>query len=279
MSFLIGLVSYVLGFIMDLFFQALSLVGYPRLWLCIVLYAVVTRFLFLPQRISNYRSKLLTPVANYDLYLADPDFFKKTDNKELMVERAAMKKAVYKKYKISNFSGCLVPLIQYPFLIALFYVVRNPQEFIPSLEAAANASANVTTFFGLSLSDSPLTSVQLGGLSWLALLAPVCVVLCNFLKMYPTIKQAVTVSQKIKVWALTGAFAALLGWFSLSLPLAVSIYWVVNEITYKVLDYFIEKRVPRTPFVVNALREFQEKKNANATPPVAPTPAEPVESA
>lgn len=264
MSVLIGFVAYILGIVMDFFFQALTLIGYPRLWLCIVLYAVVTRFLFLPQRISNYRSKLLTPVANYELSLADPDFFKKTSNKELVIERAAMKKAVYKKYKISSLSGCLVSLIQYPFLIALFYVVKNPQDFIPALEGAAIASPSVTTFFGLSLSNSPLTSVQAGGFTWLVLLAPVCVMLSNFLKMQPTLKQAVTTSQKIKVWVLTGVLAALLGWFSLSLPLAVSIYWITNEVTYKVLDGFVKKHVSNSDFVVNAVREFQEKRNAAA---------------
>ena len=259
MNYIIGILAVLLGYLMDLFFQGLTLIGYPRVWACIVLYAAFTRFFFLPQRINNYKKKLLTPVVNRELLSIDPNFFVKSKDTKQILERNALKKQYFKKYGISNRSGFLMTLIQYPFLVALFYVVKHPQDFIPSLEALASVSANVNTFLGLSLAAIPLNSLHDASTPVLLLCVPFLVVLSNILKMLRSLKLAKTVSQKIKVYSLCGLFTVLLGWLSASLPLAISIYWLTNDITYAIFDFFIRKQVPKSPVVVAAMKDHKER--------------------
>lgn len=267
MSFIIGFLASVLGFVMDLFFRGLTLIGYPRLWACIILYAAATRFLFLPQRIKNYKRKLLAPVINRDLITAAPEFFKKITDKETAVKRALLKKEVHKKYKVHGNSGCLSTIFQFPLLLALFYVVKNPQKFVPSLESLSDVSANVNSFLGVSLAKVPLDSIKAASGETLILCVPIIVMLFNIAKMFPSLKRAKTAIQKVKVYGLCAVFTLLLGWFSVKLPVAISLYWVANDITYLIFDFFIHRLVPKSEFISGVLKEYKE--NLSQSVPVS----------
>lgn len=258
-------ISYVLGLLMDLYFRGLTFIGYPRLWACIILFAVTTRLLFLPQRISNQRSKLLAPVVRRDLLQADPKFFEKTKDKELTIQKAALKKQISKKYKISNGSGCLTTLIQYPILVALFYVVKHPEEFVPSLEKFSSASSQVNSFLGVKLSAVPLDSmIQASSIS-LIIFVPLLVMTSTFFKMFPSLKMAKTISDKIKVYSLCLVFTVLIGWLSAKLPLVISLYWITNDCTYMVMDFFIKKFLPKSKTISSILEEYKnESQNSTS---------------
>lgn len=257
MNNIVNFLSYVLGFLMDFFFRALTFVGYPRLWACIVLFAIVTRFLFLPERINKQRSKLLAPVVRRDLLDADPNFFEKTKDKEVTVERAILKKQINKKYKLSNGSGCLTFLIQYPVLVALFYVVKHPQEFIPSLESIANSSSEVYSFLGVNVSDIPLDSMIDNGSIGLIVFVPLLVMASTFIKMFPSLKLAKTINDKIKIYSLCLVFTVLIGWLSAKLPLAISLYWITNDCTYMMMDFVIKKTLPKSKSILSIFEEYK----------------------
>lgn len=254
---IVDYISYVLGLLMDLLFRGLTLIGYPRLWACVVLFAIITRLLFLPERIKRARGKILGPVAKYELLQADPKFFEKTKDKELAVERAAHKKQVYKKYKLSTGNGCLTMLIQYPILVALFNVVKNPQEFIPSLEALFNTSSNVNSFLGVELSAVPINSMKAAGEIGLIIFVPLIIAGSTFIKMLPSLKRAQTLSDKIKVYPLCVLSVLLIGWCSAKLPLVISLYWLVNDCTYAIIDFIVSKSLSKTKFVATALEEHK----------------------
>lgn len=261
MDFIVNSLSFVLGLLMDLFFRGLTLIGYPRLWACTALYAFFTKALFLPDRIKNYKSKLLAPVIRRDLLNEDPNFFEKTKDKDLTVKRAAIKKKVYKKYKVSNGSGCLTMLIQYPFLVALFNVVRDPAAYIPSLGAFLDTDPKVNSFLGLSLSEIPLKNLTFDSFaSYLMLLVPVIIVISNFLKMLPNLKSAKTISQKLKIYPIFLLIIGLLGWLSASLPIVISLYWLVGDLAYSVFDYFIHKYLPKHKNISAVLSQFEQEK-------------------
>lgn len=264
MDFIVDSLSYVLGLLMDLFFKGLTFVGYPRLWACIILFAFVTKLLFLPDRIKSYKSKLLAPVVKKELLSADPNFFDKTKDKELTVKRAAIKKQVNKKYKLSNGSGCLTLLIQYPILVALFSVVKDPAKFIPSLETLISTSPEINTFLGLSLSATPLKNTVVDGtVNWLFLLVPSIIMFSNIIKLIPNFKAAKTKGQKIVIYPLFSLIILLLGWLSSSLPVAISLYWLVGDLAYSVFDFFIHKYLPKQKTISTILSQYeQEKKEA-----------------
>lgn len=272
MGFIVDSLSYVLGLLMDLFFKGLTVVGYPRLWACTVLFAFVTKLLFLPERINSHKSKLLAPVVKKDLLSADPNFFDKTKDKELTVKRAAIKKQVNKKYKLSNSSGCLTLLIQYPILVALFSVVQNPARFIPSLESMLSTSPEINTFLGLSLSAIPLKNTVVDGtVNWLFLLVPSIIIVSNIIKLLPNFKAAKTKGQKIIIYPLFSLIIILLGWLSSSLPVVISLYWLVGDITFSVFDFFIHKYLPKQKTISAILSQHeQEMKDAANQEPQIP---------
>lgn len=266
MSSIVSFIAHILGFLMDFFFRGLTLIGYPRLWACIVLFAAATRIFFVPQWINSCRNKVLAPVVKRELLAADQNFFEKTKDSQITLARNALRKQISKKYKIKNNSGCLTTLVQLPLLAALFYIVKHPQEFIPSLEAVSTVSSKVNTFLGISLDSIPLDKAMSAGGSILFLCVPAFVMLSNVTKMFPSLRLAKTISQKIKVYGLCVFFTLLIGWFSAKLPLAISLYWVANDVTHYVFDFFIQRSVPKSKFVVAALEEHKRimKEQAEA---------------
>ena len=257
MNNIIDCLSYVLGLLMDVFFRGLTFLGYPRLWACIVLYAITTRFFFLPQRINTYKNKLLAPVVRRDILAVDPGFFEPTKDKELIIKRDALKKEVNKKFGLSNSSGCLVTLIQYPFLVALFYVVKNPQDFIPSLDSLSH-STDVNTFLGFSLSAVPFNNISFNSVEGFILLVPVLIMASNIIKLYPTLKRVQTRSQKIISYSLCGLLVLFVGWLSATLPIVISLYWLVSDITILVFDLFIHKFLPKDKTIAKILKYYQD---------------------
>lgn len=260
MSFIINSLSHVLGFLMDFFFQCLTLVEYPRLWACIVLFAFVTRLIFLSQKIGSCKSTILAPVVKRELLAADPKFYEKTKDKILTIERAELKKQVYKKYKLPRGSGCLSLLIQYPILVALFSVVNNPQKFVPSLETMAGTNPQVNSFLGLSLSDIPLNNFSFNSLtSCLFMLVPLIIIVSNVIKFIPGIKALQTARQKRRGYPLYLLLILLLGWFSAKLPIAISLYWLASDIANSILNFFIHKALSKNKTISDILAQHEQE--------------------
>lgn len=93
--------------------------GVGSYWLAIILYTLVIKLILMPlsykqrksmRRMSDLKPKIDAINAKYE---KDP-------------EKKSMKTMeLYKKEKVSPFSGCLPLLIQFPILIAMFAVMRN----------------------------------------------------------------------------------------------------------------------------------------------------------
>ena len=260
MSFITNSISYILGFLMDFFFRGLTLVGYPRLWACIVLFAFATRLIFLSQKIGSCKSTLLAPVVKKELLAADPDFYKKTKDKALTIQRNALKKQIHKKYKISSGSGCLSLLIQYPILVALFSVVNNPQKFVPSLEVIAGTNPQVNSFLGLSLSDVPLNNFSFSSFtSCLFMLVPLIIIVSNVIKFWPGIKALQTARQKRRGYPLYLLLILLLGWFGAKLPIVISLYWLASDIANSILNFIIHIFLSKNKTISLILAQHKEE--------------------
>ena len=264
MSFIINSLSHILGLLMDFFFRGLTCIGYPRLWACIVLFALVTRLIFLRQKIGSCKSTLLAPVIKKELLAVDPDFYEKTKDKELTIARAALKKKVYKKYKLSSGSGCLTLLIQYPILVALFTVVNNPNKFVPSLEIIAGTNPQVNSFLGLSLSEIPLNHFSFNSFtSCLFMLVPLIIIISNVIKLWPSIKALQSPSQKRIGYPLYLVLFVLLGWLSAKLPIVISLYWLASDIANSILKFVIHIFLSKNKTISEILAQHEQGLKEN----------------
>lgn len=79
--------------------------------------------------------------------------------------------AVYNKYGVSPFGGCLPLLISMPIMFALYGVIQRITEYVPSLKGT-------TGFLGLDVSQTPTQYAQV---TKLAYLIPILAVVFQFI--------------------------------------------------------------------------------------------------
>lgn len=228
-------IAIIFGYIMNCFYIFLDFIGLPYLWLCIVLFAITTRLIFLPQKIGSSRKAILSPAINYDIRQLRKKYgtISKTD-KEKVDQYKKDSKAIFKKYKVSSGTGCLTTLIQFPVLVGLFRVVKEPFQYVPQLSHLTDVErANVNDFFGLSLEALPQVLGGMGIVIPLAVLITTCIqVLPQFFKKGVKKQPALVIVSIFQVVLLT--------WVSFCMPIAISIYWVVNNLTNLAINKIID---------------------------------------
>ncbi len=131
---ILGPISSVLGWIMNLLFDFTSLFGILNIGLCIILFTLVTRLIMFPLTISQQKSTKLMSYMNPELTAIQKKYKGKTDN-DSMMRMNAETKAVYDKYGVSMTGGCLQLIIQLPILFALYRVIYNIPAYVNGVKA------------------------------------------------------------------------------------------------------------------------------------------------
>ena len=100
-----------------------NLVGHNYL-LSILLFTLLTKLILLPLTLGQIKStKKLQEVAPIDQKIRD----KYKNDQQKMAEELTK---LYGEYKINPLGGCLPLLIQFPIIIAMFFIVRQPLTYI-----------------------------------------------------------------------------------------------------------------------------------------------------
>lgn len=247
--------AIIFGYIMNVFYIILDFVGLPYLWLCIVLFAAATRLIFLPQKIGAARKSILAPAINYEIDKLRKQYgsISKSD-KERLAQYQKDTKAIFKKYRVSSGTGCLAAIVQLPVLVGLFRVVRNPFEYVPQLALLSGAEKSaVNDFFGFSLEALPKEFGALG------IIIPFVVCAFTLLRALPALLSKTKKKSVLNI-ILQLLPAALLTWMSLCVPIAISLYWVINDITNLILTKACEKSVRNNSKVKDILAETERLK-------------------
>lgn len=125
--------------------------------------------------------------------------------------------SLYRSHNVNPFGGCLPLLLQIPVLWALFAVFRIPGIF------------NGATFLGSPLEQAP----SFGAIGQNPAMAvwPVLVALTTYLQQ----RMSITDPQQARLFIF---MPILVGWFALSFPVGLSVYWVTSTLAY-MLEYYI----------------------------------------
>ncbi len=126
---IMGPISSVLGWIMNLLFNFTSMFGILNIGLCIILFTLVIRLLMFPLTISQQRSSKLMSYMNPELQAIQKKYKGKTDN-DSMMKMNTETQAVYDKYGYSMTGGCVQLIIQLPILFALYRVIYNIPAYV-----------------------------------------------------------------------------------------------------------------------------------------------------
>lgn len=122
----------------------------------IILLTLLVRIVLLPLSIKQTRSMREMAVIQPEVKKIQAKYKGNKQNRQKMNEEMM---ALYKEHGVNPFGGCLPLLMQFPVLIALFYVIRSPLKYLASDTALAGVLEDtplaVNQFLGLRLDCLP----------------------------------------------------------------------------------------------------------------------------
>lgn len=128
-----GIINSIFGSILNLIFEGIvTLTPVGTLGISIIIFTLVTRLLLTPLQLSQQRTTRALSRVQPELQKLQNKYKNKTDQASQLQYSQEMR-AIYKKYKINPAAGCLPLLIQFPLIIALFNVLREPARYITRL--------------------------------------------------------------------------------------------------------------------------------------------------
>lgn len=134
---ILGPIAKLFGYIMNLIFEALNLIGIENIGLCIILFTIIIYMLMMPIQIKQQKFSKISAVMNPEIQAIQKKYANKKDQAS-MYKMQEETKLIYEKYGTSPTGGCLGSLIQLPFLFALWPVVQNIPAYVKGLKEAYN---------------------------------------------------------------------------------------------------------------------------------------------
>jgi YidC/Oxa1 family membrane protein insertase len=216
-------------------------------WAIVIMTLIVRLALFLPNQKAMKSQRELQKLQPK---LAD--LKAKHKGNQQMVAMETMK--LYKTHKINPMSSCLPMLLQMPFLIGIYYIVREGLSphldyLLYGVQGGFDLSVVDSIFFGLNL-DLPgpiLLALAVGVAQWGAVkLSLVAKKRKEKKSDKPVVKQEGMGGQmeqmnKVMLWVMP----AMIAFFATSFPAGVSIYWLTSTVCgifqQKLVNYQLDK--------------------------------------
>ncbi len=210
----------------------------------IIIFTLLVKLLLLPLNLKSTESMRETQkLADVTAY-----FQKKYKNNPEKLNQVTMQ--LYQVYHVNPLGGCLPLLIQLPIIYGLFGALRNPTQFIFTHGDASVASQPFLWLPNLSNPD-PYYIIPI-----------LCVVFTFLTSKYTnsvtpqTGDEQSRSTQNIMLYMMP----LMIGFFALSLPSGVGIYWVVQNIFTFIQQFFILHK-PVEPITVEEAEKELEKYN------------------
>ena len=129
----IGWISTLLGYVIDIIFRLLDLVGILNIGLSIIIFTVFVRLIMTPLTIKQQKFTKINQAMQPEITKIQKKYRNKKDQASLAKQNEEIQ-AVYEKYGTSPTGGCAQILIQFPIFLAFFNVVRNVPAYIPQVK-------------------------------------------------------------------------------------------------------------------------------------------------
>lgn len=192
--------------------------------LAIILFAVFAKLILLPITYKQIKSTQIMRVINPEVMRVQEKY--KNDKAKQGEEMWK----IYEKYNYNPMSGCLPLLLQFPIIIGLFGVLRNP-----TLYVFQDGMKDVSmSFLGIdNISLSTINIFRTSGAST-AFFVSLGIVAITVIATYYQQKQAMAAQADSNMgssMAMMNNFMILMiGYMSLTFPGALSIYWAVTTL-------------------------------------------------
>ena len=126
---IIGQAAWLLGKIMDIIYELMSMIGIRNVGICIMLLTVVVYTLMYPLTVKQQKFSKMSAARGPEIKKIQNKYQGKRDSESVqkMNEETQL---VYEKYGVSPMGGCTSLLIQLPILYAIWYVIRGIPAYI-----------------------------------------------------------------------------------------------------------------------------------------------------
>lgn len=244
---IIGQLCWLLGKVMNFIYTSLDnilpsdtgLVG-----LSIIIYTILVYTLMLPLTIKQQRTSKMSSVMNPEIQAIQKKYKNKRDQASMMKQQEEMRQ-VYDKYGTSMAGGCLPLLIQMPFLFALYPVIYNIQDYVPSISTEANRFLTIP-----NLTVAPIAMIK-SHPSVVVIITAILLPLISGVTQYFSIKLSQSISgQGMEDNPMAGTMKAMnmtMPLFSVfmvfTLPTGIGLYWIVSAIVRCVQQIFINRHL------------------------------------
>ena len=236
-------------------------IGIHNTGLFIILFTIVIYMLLYPLNSKQQKSSRLMSKINPEIKAIQKKYKGKTDQASQMKMNQETQ-AVYAKYGISPFSGCLPLLITLPIMFCLYRVMYDIKSYIPAL-----AEGNSNIFLGLDIDVSPLAYFNSGEhrFGWIAFIIPVLAVLFQFintkiLQVKDDSKNGEQDSMASSMKMMNYFMPFMSGFFCLSLPMYIGLYWIAGSIFRVVQGILVNRKVDKI-----SMEELIEKNKGKAS--------------
>ncbi len=154
---------------------------------------------------------------------------------------------VYKKYDISPVSGCLVPFIQLPILLAFLEAINR----VPAIFEGS--------FLTLQLGTSPFVGIKNGNYLYIILIA--LIIATTYFSYKYTMNASTGNKDQDRQMEMTMKFMIVfISIASLSLPTALALYWIVSN-GFMIVQNFVLKKLSKDDKKVNVGRVKNQKSS------------------
>ena len=237
-------------------------IGIHNTGLCIILFTIVAYTLMYPLNSKQQKSSRLMSKINPEIKKIQKKYQGKRDQQSQMKMNEETQ-AVYAKYGISPFSGCLPLIVTLPVMFCLYRVMYDVKNYVPELANNAN------NFLGLNIDLSPLNYFKEGhAFGWTAFIIPVLAVFFQFLNTKllqvknDDNQEPDSMANSMKMMNYFMPFMS--GFFCLSLPMFIGIYWVAGSVYRIVQAILINRKVDQISMeeLIEKNKEKASKKNA-----------------
>lgn len=233
----------IFAVIMNWVYDTFAAVGIYNAIAYIIMFAILSKILLLPFAIKNFKriraNAILEPVNN-EL----KNKYKKLDKKIFQNRMHFEKFVLLNKYDNGSNSGCATFFVQFPILIAIYYVVGHLTEFVPEIAQMTETDLSVLySFAGLDIRDIPGTT--------LLAVFPICTII---LQLLDNITMDLLNKRKINASNLFSNF--LTAYLGFKFPTFLSIYWLAQNVFSFIISliltlyfntkdekYFIDKKL------------------------------------
>ena len=229
-----------------------SKTSYKGLWETLLVKPIAWLILKLGELIKNYGLSVMlmsliiralmiqlskkSMVQSENMKKAQPEMAKiekkyanKNDQESLMAKSQEMM-MVYRKYEINPVSGCLTAFIQLPLFFAFLEAInRVPAIFEDKL-------------FSMNLGMTPIVGLSKGNYIYIALI--LIIILSTFITFKFTMSQNQGAqADQMKFMMMT--MLVMISVASLSLPTAIALYWIVNNVFAIIQNVIIKKSIEK----------------------------------